>query len=81
MKKILISVFIVLITLNVFSATIDLERVEPMFWWAGMKSPDLQLMVYGENISTAEVSLEYPGVTLYSVSKVENPNYLFVDLK
>lgn len=81
MKRIFVSAFIILITLNVFPATIDLKRVEPMFWWAGMKSPDLQLMVYGENISTAEVSLEYPGVTLYSVSKVENPNYLFIDLK
>jgi len=81
MKKVLISTFIILITLNVFSATIDLQRVEPMFWWAGMKSPDLQLMVYGESIATTEVSLEYPGVTLYSVSKVENPNYLFIDLK
>jgi neopullulanase len=81
MKKILISAIIIFITLNVFSSTIDLKRVEPMFWWAGMKSPDLQLMVYGENIATAEVSLEYPGVTLYSVSKVQNPNYLFIDLK
>lgn len=81
MKKVLISTFIILITLNVFSATIDLQRVEPMFWWAGMKSPDLQLMIYGESIATTEVSLEYPGVTLYSVSKVENPNYLFIDLK
>ena len=81
MKKILISTFILLISLNVFSVTIDLQRVEPMFWWAGMKSPDLQLMVYGENISTTEVSLEYRGVTLYSASKVENPNYLFIDLK
>jgi glycosidase len=81
MKKILVSTFIVLITLNVFSATINLKRVEPMFWWAGIKSPNLQLMIYGENISAAKVSLEYPGVTLYAVSKVENPNYLFVDLK
>jgi neopullulanase len=81
MKKILISAIIIFITLNVFSSTIDLKRVEPMFWWAGMKSPDLQLMVYGESIATAEVSLEYPGVTLYSVSKVQNPNYLFIDLK
>jgi len=81
MKRIFVSAFIILITLNVFSATIDLQRVEPMFWWAGMKSPDLQLMIYGESIATTEVSLEYPGVTLYSVSKVENPNYLFIDLK
>jgi hypothetical protein len=63
MKRIFALTIIILITLNVFSATVDLKRVEPMFWWAGMKSPDLQLMVYGENIATTEVALEYPGVT------------------
>ncbi|SHF44796.1 Glycosidase [Mariniphaga anaerophila] len=81
MKRLIFSVIIILATLNAFSADIKLERVEPMFWWAGMKSPSLQLMVYGENISSADVSLEYPGVELVSASKVQNPNYLFVDLK
>lgn len=80
MKQI-ITLFIILISLNVFSAETSLERVEPMFWWAGMKSPELQLMVYGENISTTDVVFEYRGVTLESVSKVQNPNYLFIDLK
>ncbi|HKL31918.1 MAG TPA: cyclomaltodextrinase N-terminal domain-containing protein, partial [Tangfeifania sp.] len=66
MKRILISVFIILITLNIASGQIQLERVEPVFWWAEMKSPHLQLMVYGENISETNVSLEYPGVELIS---------------
>jgi len=58
MKRILFSVLIILITLNIVSGQAQLERVEPTFWWAGMKSPDLQLMVYGENISETNVSLE-----------------------
>jgi len=78
MKR-LITLFIILITLNV--AAQEVERVEPPNWWAGMKSPDLQLMVYGENISKADVSIDYPGVELEAVTKVENSNYLFVDLK
>jgi glycosidase len=81
MKRTVFSVFIILITLNIVSGQVQLERVEPMFWWAGMKSPNLQLMVYGENISETDVSLKYPGVELVSVSKVQNPNYLFIDLK
>src|SRR6056297_1720638 len=81
MKRILISVFIILITLNIASGQIQLERVEPVSWWAEMKSTHLQLMVYGENISETNVSLEYPGVELISVSKVQNPSYLFIDLK
>ena len=79
--KQLLSLLIILITLNVFGIDTDLERVEPPNWWTGMKSPDLQLMIYGKNISATDVSIDYSGVELVSVTKVENPNYLFVDLK
>lgn len=57
-----------------------LERVEPMFWWAGMKNPNLQLIVHGRDIAASSVSFNYPGVKLKAVHKVENPNYLFLDL-
>ncbi|MGZ3764437.1 MAG: glycoside hydrolase family 13 protein [Mucilaginibacter sp.] len=58
-----------------------LERVEPMFWWAGMSNPNVQLIVHGNNISARNVALNYPGVKLVAVHKVENPNYLFLDLR
>lgn len=57
-----------------------LERVEPMYWWTEMVSPDLQLLVHGDNIADYEVSANYKGVDLKKVNKVENPNYLFLDL-
>ncbi len=57
-----------------------LERVEPAFWWAGLKNPKLQLLVHGKNIAGSTVSLNYPGVKLAAVHKVENANYLFLDL-
>ncbi|WP_224995632.1 glycoside hydrolase family 13 protein [Cesiribacter sp. SM1] len=59
----------------------QLERVEPGFWWVGMKNPKLQLIVHGDKIASREVSLNYPGVKLAQVHKVENPNYLFLDLE
>ena len=79
MKKYLFTIIVLIFSLNSFSQKV--ERVEPMFWWAGMKSPDLQLMIYGEKISAADVSLKYPGVEMVSVTKVQSPNYLFIDLK
>ncbi len=79
MRKYIITIIAGLLFLESFSQKI--ERVEPMFWWAGMKSPELQLMIYGENISLSTVSLNYPGVVLESVSKVQSPDYLFVDLR
>src|SRR5690349_20786448 len=57
-----------------------IERLEPSFWWAGMKNPKLQLLVYGKHISDLDVSLTYPGVSIERVTKVKNPNYLFIDL-
>ena len=58
-----------------------LNRVEPPFWWTGFKNPSLQLMVYGERISETKPELSYEGVQLVSATSVENPNYLFLDLR
>lgn len=55
-------------------------RVEPPSWWAGMKHQGLQLLVYGKNISQTELKFDYPGITISDITRVENPDYLFVDL-
>ena len=31
----------------------QVERIEPAFWWVGMKSDKLQLMVHGPHIADA----------------------------
>jgi len=80
MKKLIFTIIILVFFNNSFAMETKLERVEPMFWWAGMKSHELQLMVYGENISVTEVTFDYPGVEIVLVSKVKSPNYLFIDL-
>ncbi|WP_423129956.1 glycoside hydrolase family 13 protein [Gaoshiqia sp. Z1-71] len=79
MKRFISLCILVIQTSGLFAIGID--RVEPMFWWAGMKNPNLQLMIHGENIAGTNVELAYPGVTLQAVTRVENPNYLFIDLK
>jgi neopullulanase len=78
MKK--LSIFIISIAFSISSFALNVERVEPMFWWVGMKNPNLQLLIYGNNVSQYQVSIKYPGVKVVKVNKVENPNYLFVDL-
>jgi len=79
MKKIELISVLSLLTLLTFAKT-NLERVEPSFWWTGMQNPKLQLLVYGENISFTDVEIQHPGVVLERVIKVENPNYLFLNL-
>ena len=58
------------------------KKVAPTFWWAGMKNPELQILLYGDNIALNEVSISAPGVELRDVVKQDNPNYLilYVDL-
>ncbi len=80
-KSLFLSVACLLLVLSVSAQIPALERVEPMFWWVGMKNPNLQLIVHGNDIASRKVELNYPGVQLVSVHKVENPNYLFVDLR
>ncbi len=77
-KKIFFLVF-----LSVFSFTVCAQvlRIEPPTWWAGMSSNFLQLMIHGKNISNLEVSISYPGVTIASIHRPANENYLFIDLE
>lgn len=62
-------------------STVTLDRVEPPSWWTGMKDEHLQLLVKGQNISTAAVSITYPGVEVIGVTPAENKNFLFIDLR
>jgi hypothetical protein len=49
----------------------DIERVEPSFWWSDVKHQQLQLVIYGNQIAQRNVSINYNGVTLQQVIKVE----------
>ena len=66
--------------LSVTSAQSQVQRIEPPNWWIGMKNPALQLLVHGNNIAELQPSIDYPGVRIEQVIKVENPNYLFINL-
>ena len=73
-------IFFRLFPLTIFSQEVSLSRIDPPFWWTGFKNTELQLLVYGKNISTTTVTVDYPGFLLKKIHKVENPNYLFLDL-
>ena len=61
--------------------TAAISRVEPPHWYVGMENPNLQILLYGLNIAAFEPSLTYPGVEITEVTRVDNPNYLFVQLR
>lgn len=76
--NILLFAFAVLFAANVSAQDF---RVEPPSWWIGMNNEELQLMVYGDEISETKVSISYPGVELYSVVQAQSPNYIFLNLR
>jgi glycosidase len=79
-KNNLVCLFL-LIASSAFAQIPALERIEPANWWVGMKNNKLQLIVHGNQIATRNVTINYPGVSLLKANKVENPNYLFLDLE
>lgn len=82
-KKLTLLVFLACLHLQLVSAQVKdaLERIEPMNWWVGFKDQSLQLLVKGEHIARRTVKVSYPNVKLLNVQKVDNPNYLFVNLQ
>ncbi len=78
-NKLMLSMFVMLFAWASMEAR-QIERIEPLFWWSGMKNPELQLMVYGQNISGYHPTIDYPGVDIKSYVGFESPNYLVIYL-
>jgi len=67
---------------TVAANTFHVKKVSPPFWWADMKNPQLQIMLYGDDLASADVSIRGEGVLLQETVVLDNPNYLllYVDL-
>ena len=61
-------------------AAVKVDRIEPTNWYVGLKDPSVQLMVYGEGIRDAEVAIDYAGVAIDSLVRLDSPNYLLIYL-
>lgn len=78
MKKLLFILFTIISLSGWSSGSPDLY---PSHWWVGMKNSKLQIMIHRDRVASEKVTLlPYPGVKQIAQSKVENPNYLFIDL-
>ena len=75
------SFYTIILFVLLFSASskAQIQKVEPPFWYARMKNPELQIMFYGKNIAQYEASVSN-NVMIKNVEKTENPNYLFVTI-
>ena len=92
MKKIIFIGFLTLFTISCNTEKQDLksndniqlidliERVEPPNWWVGMKTNDLQILVYGKSINDLIPKISNSNIELTSFNKVQNENYLFLNI-
>src|SRR6478752_5531488 len=86
MKKFLILNFSFLITLSLFAQTN--YTCYPTNWWTGMKWNKVQVMIHGDKIADHFPMIKMgpkgvklaTGVNLMMINRVENPNYVFLDL-
>ena len=60
-------------------AKVSVDRIDPPTWFVGIKSiPSVQLMVYGQGIRDAEVTIDRSDVTIDSLVRLDSPNYLLI---
>ncbi len=57
-----------------------ISKVEPPNWWAGFQ-PSVMLLLYGENLADAHVSVNYSGVSVTKVQAQPDGKHVFVWLR
>lgn len=85
MKKIVFALVLIIISCPVFSQD---YQCYPTHWWTGMKWNKLQVMVHGKNVANNFPMIKMgpggmklaTGVRLTKINRVENPNYVFLDI-
>ncbi|MFN8290493.1 MAG: alpha-amylase family glycosyl hydrolase [Chitinophagaceae bacterium] len=80
MKKYLL---FILIFIAASGQAADKINVYPTHWWAGMKNPNLQLMIHADRdiaVDKLAFSSSSKDVKVVKVTRAENPHYIFVDL-
>src|SRR5438045_159408 len=76
-KKIAGALMPVLFSMNLFA---QVNHVEPLNWWIGMKNPNLQLLIEGNNVGETTPEFSYAGVSIKKITRADSKNYLFIDL-
>jgi len=69
----------ILTFLGLRAASVEVEHVHPLNWWAGMKNPKLQVMLHGKGIAQYDVELQNAKeLNVEEVAKFANKNYIII---
>jgi glycosidase len=84
MKKAAIIFFLLFFSLSFISKSASakntITRIDPAFWWVGMKNPTVELLVFHPGIGNGAVRILYSGVTIEKAEPAESPDYLYITL-
>ncbi len=80
MKSINFLILFICITFISEKGASQIQHVEPLNWWVGMKDQNLQLLINGNNVGETTPSINYGGVTIKEIHKADSKNYMFLDL-
>lgn len=84
MKRILTSLICLTAIFSGMKASeLKIEEIHPPHWWAGMKTNPLQLQIFGKDIKNAQLSVNYPGVSIDSVARLDGSDdwqYVYLDI-
>ncbi len=58
----------------------QVQRVEPLSWWTGMKT-ELQLMIQGPDIASYAIDFVGAGLSVKEIHRTDSPNFVFVDVR
>ncbi|MBL0358671.1 MAG: cyclomaltodextrinase N-terminal domain-containing protein [Chitinophagaceae bacterium] len=82
-KKIFSTLFLLSVSLFVIAQQ-SAYKCYPANWWAGMKWNKVQLMLHADSgfifPDKYSLSINFPGIKVEKINRVENKRYLFVDI-
>ena len=76
-RRLLVFAIAVALCLNCSAAAPQVTKVEPPNWWTGFVSP-VMVLLYGENLSDARISVSYPGVRIQKTQLQPDGKHAFV---
>jgi len=80
MKRNFILFFLIFFN-SIFFSQDFLFHIEPLNWWVNMKSPRFQILVHGDRVGECEVVISDEKVNLIKINKLENNNYVALDIE
>ncbi|NTW34026.1 MAG: glycoside hydrolase family 13 protein [Bacteroidetes bacterium] len=63
-----------------FSQIINIERVNPPFWWVGMKNSSLEILFKAKNIQDYNIKVIGKDITLEKLVKSDNHDYIILKI-